>query len=388
MRCFPFKSSKVFYLVVIAMMLVTLAGCQKELKTGYGRSRGSNYTASVNGTIVLDKMIKSSGRRVRHYRRISPRWYQHDTIFWIPDDFSPPNQNVIDKVEDWLESEPDKTLVYVARDYDAAIVYWDHLRNVNAKMGQADDNTSREYANSLSSHLANSPRGEEQKSCAWYDWKIKPFQKARSVTGDFANSLDTENAEIHYGSLPVPGEITDSGTFNDYQVEVLLTVDSIPLVYTLSRQDWDDSKIIIIGNGSMVLNLPLTNQVNRQIASRLLETVDESDYDWGDVLFVENQGKIVVSDVDAPEVNSKWSWITKPPLRYMVPNLVFWCMLFCFVYFPIFGRPRNIVRNSTSNFRDHIFALARLIAGTNDRSQPTRWLEQYQKNSSRNQKSR
>ena len=325
MRIISIQSSRIFFLVTIAILLVYFPGCQKELKTGYGRSRGSNYTASVNGTIILDKMIKSSGRKIRHYRRISPRWYQYDTVFWIPDNFRPPNQKAVDSVEDWLESEPNKTLVYIARDYDAAIVYWDHLRNSSSATKKAGEETSRNYADSLSSHLSKSTLGnDQQKSCAWYDWSINPFQKAKSVEGQLASSLETGKAAIHYGSLPIPGDVVDSGTFNDYQVEVLLTVDSIPLVYTLSKDDWGDSKIIIVGNGSLVLNLPLSNQVNRQMMANLLETIDENDYEWGEILFIENQDKIVVSDIDVPDV--KFEMVldhqTSPQVHGAQPNIL------------------------------------------------------------------
>ena len=218
-----------------------------------------------------------------------------------------------------------------------------------------------------------------------YEWSQHQFGKARTVSGSLTDFIDV-SAEIYYGSLPVPGPITDTGSFNGYEVEVLLSVDSKPLVYSLTHEDFTGSRIIIVGNGSLLLNLPLVNSSNRQIAEQLLESIDEFDDRWNDVLFVENDDEIAISDVDVPDDASKWSWITKPPLRYMVPNLVFWCMLFCFVYFPIFGRPQQIEKKSTADFRDHIFALARLVAGTHNRKHPSAWLEKYTKNSNRNQK--
>ena len=379
----PSKPAGLWLRVLLVLILCSVAGCNQKLKTGYGRSRGKNYTSSVNGTIVLNRMIKSSGRRVKHYRKLTPRWYDYDTIYWIPDDFSPPSRAAIDKAEQWLSSDTDKTLVFVARDYDASIVYWDHLRQGRP----VGDRYARDYADALSRHIAAGVTTAEP-DCLWYDWQVGPFQKATTVDGPLAEAIDGSAANIHYGSLPVPGAVVDSGSFNGYDAHVLLRVDSIPLVYSLSKPQWSGSRVIIVGNGSLFFNLPLTNPTNRKLSARLIESIDEIDYQWEDVLFVENQGSIQISDVDIPDDTSKWSWITKPPLRYMVPNLVFWCMLFCFVYFPIFGRPRNINRNSTSDFRDHIHALARLVAGTENRNQPRAWLDLYRKNSSRSQKSR
>lgn len=367
--------------VAFATSILLATGCTKQLKTGYGRSRGTEYTSSINGTVVLDKMVKSSNRGVDHYRKVSPRWYGYDTIFWIPDDFDAPRQDAINKAEEWLGAGGNKTLVYVARDYDASIVYWDKLRKSNT----ANERIARDYADALSKHISKSTTIAD-KNCDWYEWSVGPFKKASEISGTLAEDLDTSQAEIHYGSLPVPGDITDSGTFKDYDVEVLLTADSKPLVFSLTKEDWYGSRIIVVGNGSLVLNLPLTNIHNQELSGRLLEKVDETDYQWNDVLFVENQGTVIVSDVDVPEQTSKWSWITEPPLRYMVPNLVFWCMLFCFVYFPIFGRPRHLVRKSTADFRDHIFALARLVAGTENRENPKAWLQQYRNHSHRKNK--
>ena len=213
--------------VLLVVCLCSITGCKQNLKTGYGRSRGTDYTSSVNGTIVLNRMIKSSGRNVQHYRKLTPRWYDYDTIYWIPDDFSPPSQAAIDKAEQWLSSDTDKTLVYVARDYDAAIVYWNHLRQGSV----TPDRHARDYADALSKHVAASGMMVEP-DCDWYDWQPGPFQKAESVEGPLADSIDGSNASIHYGSLPVPGDIRDSGLFNGYDVTVLLTVDTRPMVYT------------------------------------------------------------------------------------------------------------------------------------------------------------
>ena len=376
-------SVKTAWIFVLAITLLWATGCQQELETGYGRAHGTDYTDSVNGTIVFDRMIKSSRRRIDHYRKVSPRWYDYDTIFWIPDHIIAPQQEAIDKAEQWVASGDDKTLVYVARDYDAAIVYWEQLKNDS----EWDSQYARNYADALSRLSA---QGDQLKDndCDWFDWRIQPFQTAKQISGSLAQSVETQQAEVHYASLPVPGDIETTGKFNDYDVEVMLTVDNQPMVYSLTKENWNGSRIIIVGNGSFILNLPLTSRGNRQLAENLVETAEEIDYDRHDILFVENDKQIAISDVEAPDNSSKWAWITKPPLRYIVPNLVFWCMLFCFVYFPIFGRPGRIERKSTANFKDHIFALARLISGTQNRSQPMSWLEQYRKSSDRNPKHR
>ena len=125
-------SAKIVFGMTMAICMLLASGCTKQLKTGYGRSRGTEFTSSVNGTIVLNKMIKSSNRRINHYRKVSPRWYEYDTIFWIPDHFGSPKPDAINKAEQWLGSDGDKTLVYISRDYDAEIVYWEKLLDSSA----------------------------------------------------------------------------------------------------------------------------------------------------------------------------------------------------------------------------------------------------------------
>ncbi|MEM9413695.1 MAG: hypothetical protein AAGA30_21485, partial [Planctomycetota bacterium] len=160
-------------------------------------------------------------------------------------------------------------------------------------------------------------------------------------------------------------------------------VDSHPFIYALTSRKFRNSLIIVVGNASFLLNLPLTNSANRNAASQLIELATENKYELSPVLFIESPSDLEISERDSPDVQSQWHWITKKPLRYIVPNILFCCLLFCFVYFPIFGRPKRIKRDSTNDFRNHIQAMAQLIQETKSADDPHSWIEEYKRRTNR-----
>ena len=373
-----FKYIRVLSIATAASVLM-LSGCEQRLKTGYGRAYGSDYSASVNGTVVFQEMVKATGRDVDRYGRVSPRWRKYQTVYWLPDGFAAPSEEAIDKIEDWLEDGWGRTLVFVGRDFDAAMLYWELLL-ADASENDADRRLNRELANATTSHLYSKNSTTELLDCGWYETDEFAHQPARRVSGVLSEGIIESELDLRYNSLPLPGDVKTTGTFKDYEVEVLLNVDSVPFVYSLRKNRWPESRIIVVGNGAFLLNMPLGNPEHRKLAENLLQYVHDSDFEFSKVLFIESDDQIAVSEHDVDQPHSKWSWITRRPLRFIVPNILFWCLLFCFVYFPIFGRPRKIKSRSTANFRDHIHALANLMHKTGSRKDPERWVDDYRRN--------
>ena len=112
----------------LSLSLLLLAGCSRGIDTVYGQRQGLGASASVNGTAVLGEMFEKAGHRVFSWRVLSPRLQKRaDCIVWFPDDFEPPSKEVRKWLEDWLTAKPDRTLIYVGRDFDAAPWYWEHV---------------------------------------------------------------------------------------------------------------------------------------------------------------------------------------------------------------------------------------------------------------------
>ncbi len=364
---------------IAAVSLLVLCGCEEQLETGYGRAFGTGYSTSVNGTMVFQRMVKGSRRDVDRYGRISPRWQKYQTVYWFPDGFAAPDDETLDRIEAWLAADWNRTLVLVGRDFNAESLYWEWLRE------QADDDPDRELERGLVDAITGDLSIQNRvghRDCDWYQTRTFPFQRATQLNGPLAKGIDTSRTDLRFSSLPLPGDLKVNGSFRDYQVEILLTIDSIPFCYSLQKDGWPQSRIIVVGNGSFLLNLPLTVGEHQKLADNLIQYVNQHDPEFGDVLFIESGPQIPYSENEDTD-HSKWMWITSRPLRYIIPNILFWCLLLCFVYFPIFGRPRRIERQATADFRDHILALAALMSKTRSRKEPDTWIEEYRRRTSR-----
>ncbi len=209
--------------------------------------------------------------------------------------------------------------------------------------------------------------GKNDSSCKWFEIVDRGYQESKTLGGPLADNLDEPPAELTFDRILVPPSNVR------YDVKVLLEVNGQPFVYSLSRPNWSEGKIIVVANGSFLLNLPLVNRENRALAEAFLS---ETLY-YDPVLFLESTGPIAVSDRDTPNQHNQWSWIRNPPLSYIVPQLLFWCVLFCFVYFPIFGRPAKLPKPSTTNFRDHIRALGHLLERADSEAEAKQWIADY-----------
>ena len=140
------------------------------------------------------------------------------------------------------------------------------------------------------------------------------------------------------------------------------TEDAEPLVKSgddvlVSRIEWKQSQILLIANGSFLLNLPLVNHEHRKLAGHLVNAVGPP---RKLVIFLE-------SGAGGPPIREKDPDLDMPTgLEGMVvwPRLLIFLhfalagILFCFWKFPIFGRPREPDRDSPSDFGTHIQAEA------------------------------
>jgi len=108
----------------LVIAALAAAGCgSEEIDTVYGKRRGAQGGDSVNGTSVLADMFKSYGYKVTTRRYLSPKMDEYDVIVWFPDDFQPPTDEQEEFLEDWLYNGQQRTLIYIGRDYDAAILF-------------------------------------------------------------------------------------------------------------------------------------------------------------------------------------------------------------------------------------------------------------------------
>ena len=102
-------------------------GQDEEIESAYGRRSGSLASRSVNGTAVLGQLFAGAGHSVRTKRLLTDAMMnQCDVIVWAPDDFEPPADDVLQWFDEWFATG-DRTLIYIGRDFDAAIKYYDKV---------------------------------------------------------------------------------------------------------------------------------------------------------------------------------------------------------------------------------------------------------------------
>ena len=372
------KSPRLYFqsfAIWLATGCLMITGCQmspKDLSTEYGKINGIEGGVSINGTRVFADMFSIRGFRIKRRSKISPRINRYQTLVWFPDDHSCPRPEVTEAINAWLDQGYDRTFIYVGRDYNARADY------LNDVMKQAPTAQKEELLRRLAETDLEHDTGwddqfwwkDELETCDWFDRIDRLNRKANQLSGPMAVNID-ESAEIELSDMLQPtGE-------SDWESKPLIIAGKEEFAFKLSRP-WDEysqGKIIVVSNGSFLVNYALVDSENRKLAGNLIDMCDPN----GDVMFLESgRGGIKVSDSDTINHN-RWSWVSEAPLRYIVPHFLMWGILFCFVFFPIFGRPKVIKPKSTSTFRNHINALGKMMGQTDLPNRAINQIRKYQK---------
>ena len=183
-------------------------------------------------------------------------------IVWVPDSFEPPSEEQREFLEDWLWNEPGRTLIYVGRDYDAAITYW---RKVQP---QAPPEQTMEVARRLATVQAEFDASRailpEEKSFDWFTVRSEAARRpVPSVEGPWSQGIEGRRLELELGArFETPAEaaiqswVDRRGDISSPEFTRLLTAQDATLVSRLTAPEWDQGQILVVTNGSFLLNLP------------------------------------------------------------------------------------------------------------------------------------
>ncbi len=370
---------------VIGAVILILVGLllamrrDERLPTAYGQRRGGEAARSVNGTAVLAEMFRQRGHRVTTTNRFSRRLDKSDIIIWVPDDFKPPDKEHREYLEQWLSRSPNRTVVYVGRDYNAALDYWERIIPETPPT-EASEAQHRQVEARAAWEAARSAMPSEEYS-HWFTAKRdgKP-RRVDELHGTWAEGIDTSKTQIHLeGQLAIPKEI-DRDSFVDQDLpdppQLLLGSGPDALAFRITDDEkWNDGQVIVIANGSFVLNYPLVNHEHRKLAAKLIEACGDNQ----NVVFVE-------SDATGPTISTKEPVGGMPsslellkvwPLNAILLHLTVLGIILCLARSPIFGRPRELPGDSPADFGKHVAALGKLLAATKDRNYAHARLVQY-----------
>ena len=356
-------------LTLYGVLLPWMLGPSK-LNTIYGQ-RKSRARSSVNGTSVFARIFQQRGARVTTWMQLSPRLQRSDAIVWVPNSFELPTDEQIKYLEEeWLglDDQRFRTLIYVARDYDAAIEYW--ASQADGATGSNYIAARRQLARATADHAYARALTARTMECDWFS--IEPnqrFTQVRPTAGTWATELDIRGARISVaGEMKLPEE-EDGRTY-----EVLLGSAETPLIARITDEHrWPNSQVIVVLNGASLLNLPLVEHANREIAARL---IDECQDPYRVTFLESGPAGLRISNRD-PNAYSGFEALTVWPINVILLHFVVAGILFCVMVFPIFGRPRKIVEDPPNNFGKHIEAMGQLLSLSGNRKAAISRIQHY-----------
>ena len=354
---------------VIALGAVLAGRRDEQLATLYGRRRGTEAVRSVNGTSVLSELFKRKGHRVTSMSRLSPKLEEFDVVVWAPNDFEPPTKEQREFLEDWLASGTNRTVIYIGRDYDAAVAYWDRIAP-QAPPEQADE-MLRRRAEARAAHEAARSKMAVKQYARWFTVeRDRPPKKPVKFTGDWASAVEPGKAEIHLEgrlSVPTKRDLAASDPPLPSEIKTLLAADGEAVIYRESDSgEWGDGQVIVVANGSMVLNYPLVNSENRKLAGRLVDECGTP----GRVVFIESGpgGPQVLDKEPAGGPATVLDLLKVWPLNVILLHGTLLGIVFCLARSPIFGRPRELRPEAPTDFGKHVAALGQLLARSKDQN--------------------
>ncbi|HVX15665.1 MAG TPA: hypothetical protein VHC22_31050 [Pirellulales bacterium] len=350
-----------------ALVLLMLSGCGDGIEKTYGRRAGLSGGDSVNGTAVLARMFETAGHRVTTATRLSPRVYEKaDCIVWAPDDFAPPSAEVRQWFNAWWRHGRSRTLIYIGRDYDAAPDYWQGVTD-SAPPGKRAE-IRRRLANDQNAFLADRGQMPKEEDCEWFvSHGKRDHRRVDTLSGDaeWVSQIDAKQVEIELNGRLVPPD----------DAEVLVESEGDAIV---SRQSMvNRGRLVVVLNGSFVLNVPLVNRENRKLAGRLIDDIGSPPQQ---VVFLESGrgGPPVWEDEPRERPRTSLEVLAVWPFNVIFLQLGALGLIFCYSRLPIFGRPRPLAAPPLSDFGRHIAALGTLLQRTGDRAHALNRLAHYQ----------
>lgn len=362
---------------IVMLTAITITGCSGEqeiVHTEYGKIRGLSAGTSVNGVSVLADMLRDRGHSVARYGRLSPKIERYETLIWFPENKSCPSDEAVERLEDWLDNGYQRTLIYVGYDFAGEIDFYRQLveqsegeqkeRAMRALAeAQLKEDSSLYHDNSVDwrySFNGGEPRDER---CRWFDLEIDRRTTSNNLEGQLTDNLASKLTPTIQAQAWLNPRESYLDVHPGRTLEPLLEVDGRPFAFRYFEESsnanhyWEsENRLIFVSNASFLTNYGLVSEGNRQLANNLLEHIEP----YSNVLFLESDDDgIEISESDYKAHNT-WAWITQKPLSYMVPHFLAWGVLFCFAFYPIFGRPKRTTDDRNRSFGDHISAIGRL----------------------------
>jgi hypothetical protein len=333
-------------------------GCAPGVDTEYGMSRG----ASVNGTSAFAALLADRGYEVRAAIRLNDELAQWaDGIVRFATYPGPPQKEEAKWYREWLAEDPARWLIYVVRDFDAEPEYWKELLDQRAGPAQEESRLEAQERHVESADwVSRLPRKATDAAdpAQWFevDTAITPPLVCTKLDGPWAEGIDAHAAAL---SLHEPLK-TDRRC-------ILLEGDGKPLVADKSKID---ARILVIANGSFLLNEALVKPARRPLAERV---ADWPEGDGRQVALAE--GPFLLENAEQQTI---WTlFVRVPALRWVAIQLGLAGLCAALARAPRLGRPRPDPASGAERPAAHAEALGALLERAEASAEARDLLERY-----------
>jgi hypothetical protein len=344
------QSGRAASYALVAMCAALAVGCSGGLDTSYGTSSRRYLPTSINGTDVLLGMFADAGHDVSSRRILyTSTVHQIQTFVWFPNDDQAPGDDVCAFFDEWLQSGTGRTLVYVGRSFDAAPLYF---RKMIARAPRDEQPTYRR-AEKRSKDADEDADESARLACDWFEIERGVGHYVNELSGPWAAGVQSAKTEIE-----MTDQLTPTG-----EAEELLAGEGEVIAWRYTGSESHYNQIIVVANGSFLLNVPLVNHEHRKLAGKLIEEVGAP----GRVVFLESgpgDPPIDPEGGESPLARLFGAW----PLGIILLHSAVLGIIFCFARWPIFGRPKSPPAETITDFGHHVSALGELLERTRDRA--------------------
>jgi hypothetical protein len=348
-------------LALLALGMLVLSGCSAGVETAYGRVR----KASVNGTGILAELFRERGHTVRPAVRLTDELSDWSNVIvrFAPRP-GPPDREEAAWYVNWMTAQDGRRVIYVPRDFDARADYWSQVVDGLPKGADPKPRERAEKLRDKAKDWAKHLPPESKTPAEPLDWfavegaKTLP-EVCRTLTGPWAAGVDPEAAALtRHATLKIEAET------------VLLAADGLPLVIEWTR--FNESRVLVVANGSFLLNATLLNRARRPLARRVVDWVGA---DPARVAFVE--GSSVLKDPD--EGRSIFGLLTVPPFGWIAAQMLALGLAACLARAPRLGRARPDPPSGEDRPVAHPEALGALLARTRQAADARAILDAYRR---------
>lgn len=328
---------------VVLLLLPCGMGCDREPDARYGTVVGE----SLNGLSALVQVLRDAGHATTARRRLAHSMIgRYDVAIVLANGFGRPAAETRDILQRFLEADGPQTVLFVIRDSDAAVGYWQAVAAA-PDLGPQKSARARWHANrtakELRSDLETTFERESVKPAAFgYGLSRRAEAPPHIITVDLASARRSTAVRARW-PLHRRLELPDG-------MRVLWRHAGEPLL----ASSGDGDRILLLASATPLLNAGLVDPGNRRLAAELAAAFPESSR----VVVV---GSAAVLTGEEPSGPSVWRLLAVQPHPWIACQAVIAIGLFCWWRFPIFGRPVDDDARRPQDFGHHIEALAALL---------------------------